>query len=337
MSKYFILHSNCIPVKGYLRSTICDLQNGSVELIPNDLYDILINHIKKSSFDEILNLYSKTEKVIIEEYFQFLLDKKFGFWNHELIPEFIPLSMEWDSPSLISNIIVDLNKNSSIDFYSLNKQIDELGCESMEIRFFDNFTIDYIKDTLNNFSNSVLRSISILIQYTDEITSEELVKLSKEYPRVFLIFISSSPFDKKEKKFNNSLLLYYMKKIILSSSCCGVIKPENFSINVGHFTESMNYNSCLNRKLGIDINGNIKNCPSSTVSFGKFAKTTFKEVINKREFKVIGNIKKDDISVCQDCEFRHICTDCRIYTENNKKYGKPEKCKYNPYEAKWEL
>jgi hypothetical protein len=38
----FILFSNCIPVKGFRQSTICDLQLGRVILIPNYLYSFLL-------------------------------------------------------------------------------------------------------------------------------------------------------------------------------------------------------------------------------------------------------------------------------------------------------
>ena len=37
----FKLFANCIPVKGINRSTICDLQRGNYDFIPNDLYEIL--------------------------------------------------------------------------------------------------------------------------------------------------------------------------------------------------------------------------------------------------------------------------------------------------------
>ena len=45
----------------------------------------------------------------------------------------------------------------------------------------------------------------------------------------------------------------------------------------------------------------------------------------------------DKIIVCKDCEFRYICTDCRIFIkDNNNIYSQPLHCNYNPYIAKWE-
>lgn len=44
----------------------------------------------------------------------------------------------------------------------------------------------------------------------------------------------------------------------------------------------------------------------------------------------------DQIHICKDCEFRHICTDCRAYIEDpDDIYSKPLKCGYNPYTGEW--
>lgn len=60
-------------------------------------------------------------------------------------------------------------------------------------------------------------------------------------------------------------------------------------------------------------------------------------VITNNNFKQLWGIKKDEIKVCQDCEFRHMCTDCRAYIENpNDIYSKPLKCGYNPYRCEWD-
>ena len=40
-TKYIKLYANCIPVKGFNRSVICDLQRSDIKLIPNDLFELL--------------------------------------------------------------------------------------------------------------------------------------------------------------------------------------------------------------------------------------------------------------------------------------------------------
>lgn len=71
-------------------------------------------------------------------------------------------------------------------------------------------------------------------------------------------------------------------------------------------------------------------------SYGNIQTTTLEEALNKSGFKDLWSIKKDDIKICQDCEFRHICTDCRAFIDDpNDIYSHPAKCTYNPYQAKW--
>ena len=73
-----------------------------------------------------------------------------------------------------------------------------------------------------------------------------------------------------------------------------------------------------------------------TKSYGNIRDTTLKEAIEKEGFKDMWFIHKDQIDVCKDCEFRHICTDCRAYIQDpNNIYSKPAKCSYDPYTATW--
>jgi hypothetical protein len=54
-------------------------------------------------------------------------------------------------------------------------------------------------------------------------------------------------------------------------------------------------------------------------------------------FKQVGNIIKDQVEVCKDCEFRYVCTDCRAFLEKPEDiYSKPLKCGYNPFTTIWE-
>ena len=73
-----------------------------------------------------------------------------------------------------------------------------------------------------------------------------------------------------------------------------------------------------------------------TKSYGNIRDTTLHEAIEKQGFKDLWYIHKDQIEVCKDCEFRHICTDCRAYIQDpNNIYSKPAKCSYDPYTATW--
>ena len=98
----------------------------------------------------------------------------------------------------------------------------------------------------------------------------------------------------------------------------------------------------LHKKISIDVDGNIRNCPSMPQSFGNIKDTTLEEALEHPDFKKYWNLTKDHIEVCKDCEFRYICTDCRAYTERTHTnaegldISKPLKCGYNPYTGEWE-
>jgi len=130
--------------------------------------------------------------------------------------------------------------------------------------------------------------------------------------------------------------VFYSKECINSAKRCGRIGSDFFNINIKTFTEAHHHNTCLNRKISIDAEGNIRNCPSMPQSFGNIKDTTLQQALDHPDFKKYWNHKKDDIEVCRDCEFRYICTDCRAYLEDpDNEYSKPLKCGYDPYTGEW--
>ena len=62
-----------------------------------------------------------------------------------------------------------------------------------------------------------------------------------------------------------------------------------------------------------------------------------RSTIETKEFQHYWNVKKDDSSVCSDCEFRYACMDRRI-PEPRLVLGwfHATECPYNPYICKWQ-
>jgi hypothetical protein len=72
-------------------------------------------------------------------------------------------------------------------------------------------------------------------------------------------------------------------------------------------------------------------------SYGNIANTRLEDVIQLPEFQKLWFVKKDEIDVCKDCEFRYMCTDCRCFIKDpGNIYSQPAKCPYNPYICKWQ-
>lgn len=100
--------------------------------------------------------------------------------------------------------------------------------------------------------------------------------------------------------------IFSTKNKLTDAAHCGIINPGYFSINVETFTESISFNSCLNKKVGIDINGDIKNCPTMKNAFGNIFEDKIEEIVRRDEFKSLWSVTKDQITDCKVCEFRHI-------------------------------
>lgn len=128
----------------------------------------------------------------------------------------------------------------------------------------------------------------------------------------------------------------YIKKV-MDYKYCGNIRQDMFVVNQPFFIEAHICNTCLNRKISIDRQGVVKNCPLMEQNFGNIKDYSVREIVDIPGFQDLWTISKDKIDVCKDCEYRYVCTDCRcIIKDRNNIYSQPAKCKYNPYIGRWE-
>ena len=337
-TQIYCLFANCIIVEGAYRSIICDIQRGKYHFIPISFSNLFL----KKRFIDIYYVYENEESEfhhIINEYVDFLIKNELAFELKNFTEiEFYPsLDLQWDYPAKITNFLLDVSNNSYHNYKNLLSQAEILGCRHLQIRYFKKVGINEIFEVQKIISESNFISLQFIIQYQEELL-HSLVNIIKENIKITSIICCES--------INNEVIFelggYGVGKIIsvtekiLDKKNCGCIHPSYFSTNIETFTESQHHNSCLNRKISIDTEGNIKNCPSMPQSFGNIKDTTLEEAINHPDFKKYWDINKDKIHVCKDCEFRYICTDCRAYIEDPADiYSKPLKCGYNPYTGEW--
>lgn len=329
----FVLFACCIPVRGARRSVICDLQRQTYRFIPNGLHEILTVHRGKT-IDEIKNAYNHEFDEEIESYFYFLTDEEFGFWSDE--PENFPdLDLAWQRPERITNAIIDIDNSSDHNYTMILKELDDLGCKAIELRFFSSVTMAKLERVLIETMFGRLRSISLIAGWSEELNPANIEQLIEKHPRIHTIIIHSAP-KPLLKVLRLGTTLIHRKEAIDSPSCCGQVHAGYFVTNTDLFTEAKHHNTCLNRKVSIDARGEVKNCPSMSRSFGNVQDVSLHSAIAQRDFTELWSINKDQIETCKDCEFRYICTDCRAYlTDSKNLYSKPAKCTYNPYTAEW--
>lgn len=338
---YIKLYSCCIPVKGINRTAVCDLQRSRVYFIPNALFELFNNKDNAFNLTELKNNLNKANANVLEEYLDFLDKNELAFevQAYEL-SQFPLLDTNYLFPAHISNCIIDSVGVISYLDAGFMKQLEVLCCNYLQIRYLEKISCDMLQDILDFLNPTQVKSIEILLNYPNEIDFDkrivQIVQQNKKVKNISIYNASKRGIIEMEDKELGTI--YMTEENIIPHLHCGIVQIEQFAINVPHYTESLHHNTCLNRKIAIDTEGNIKNCPSMKESFGNIRDTTLEEAVNKPGFKKYWNIKKDEISKCKDCEFRYICTDCRAYLENPEDiYSAPLKCGYNPYTCEWDV
>lgn len=332
----FRLYACCIPVRGALRSTICDLQRGTYHLIPNGLYEVLTLH-RDRTLGALKDLYGSEAHSVLAQYFEFLERSELGFWTRE--PESFPeLDCTWQTPEMITNAIVDVDAHSDHDWQAILSQLADLGCKALQLRFFTAVSLASLDAVLGLASYGPLRSIDLLIKWSPELTPEALRALVKVHHRISAVSVHSAPVNLTLREEGDKVTVLFVKQEVGSNAHCGQVRPAYFTIGTQSFLEAAKFNSCLNRKLSVDTRGEIRNCPSLPASFGNVADTSLHSVVMQQRFRELWEVNKDQVEVCKDCEFRYICPDCRaLVRDPGDRLSKPAKCGYNPYTAQWAL
>ena len=328
--------------KGIKNSIIFDTNTGFLKLIPNAFFDILSNELQ--DYAVLKKQIDNDNLVVLEEYLNFITDNNLGFivYSKKELLSFQSSFKFNEVPSHVDYLILDIS-NSQIVNNDLIEQIYNLKIEYLQIRFLENSELEEIIKVISiifKFNESNINEISIIVKY-----SARLLSLIKErYSEIsdkFLHFVLHSS-DKTDFQKLNYVYLTFIKNYIEIPLSCGLIDLKNINLNRDFYLESRHHNSCLHKKIAIDSEGNIKNCPSMLPSFGNIKDTRLKEALDHKDFKKYWNLTKDKILVCKDCEFRYICTDCRAYTERTHTNtegldtSKPLKCGYDPYTGEWE-
>lgn len=337
--RYFNLFSTIFITKGAGRILISDLQRNASELYPLELYEI-IGELKNLSIEEMLEMYDKESKNAVQEYLDILLENEYGFiTENDWDKNFPALSYEYSEPNTINDLFIEIKDLSLLNL--LRTSIDNLEVKYLVIYSSKSLTKDDFITIDKIFESSVLSGIEIYSPFHKEINHPFILELNNTTERIYnLIFYNcpQEPFNVKDEfRFTVNFAEDNLK-----ISACGKVDLKYFNTNLSKVFEAINHNSCLHKKIGIDGNGNIKNCPLMQENFGNIQEISLEEVLLQPSFKKYWNLTKDHITVCKDCEFRYICTDCRAYTERSYynpdrlDISKPLKCGYNPYTNEWE-
>lgn len=122
----------------------------------------------------------------------------------------------------------------------------------------------------------------------------------------------------------------------------GLMTSPNFEIDGNTLSRNISGQSCLLGKITITDNGDVLPCIfSRNLAVGNLFSSTLPEIVNGQKLETIWRSTKANVLVCQDCEYRYVCFDCRPLSQSVNQ-GKGEyltapypRCTYNPYRGEW--
>ncbi len=342
--KYLSFYSDCIPVKGALNAAIYDLSRQEIIKIPQVYFD-LIQRAKTVKIGELLDQMQNIDsQQNVIDFINYLDDNE--FINLTIKPAYLlDINFDWQSSCSIQNAIIDIDEKKH-DFNVIIDQLDLLGCEIIQLRYFsNNIAIEEISEVLKKAYHTSIQGIEVVVCFNPNLKKHDYVKLMENESIIAKLTVHSASVDEHvvttfgegTAKASLDKSIVFIKEKIYSHSHCGLINMKNINKPTAlMFVENKNFNGCLNKKISIDVDGLIKNCPSMSDSFGHHKDTDMISVLAIEEFTNKWLLKKDDISVCKDCEFRYACTDCRAYlSDPQDSLSKPLKCGYDPYKGVW--
>ncbi|THF51402.1 grasp-with-spasm system SPASM domain peptide maturase [Flavobacterium supellecticarium] len=336
---YIHLFANCLITKGISRSVICDLQRSKYVLIPNSFAD-LFSKQRYYNLKEAPRIFDQENLSIFHEYVAVLKDHNFIFsCSKKELKRFPQLQLKFEYPAKITNAIIDFDKNSNTTIKDIIQYfLIPYNCRHIQIRCFEDMDSIFFDTLITEINHCFIKSVEFIIKDSFEQDYTQIMKWVENNRKIKSLVLHSSQENKVIQKENYGFgIVVTTRQKITSESHCGIIHPDYFNITIESYTESLCYNSCLNRKISIDKSGNIKNCPSMKQSFGNIKSIkTLDSIIENPDFNKYWTISKDKIETCMYCEFRYICIDCRAYLETPENiYSKPQKCGYDPFTNKW--
>jgi len=339
------LFADCIPVRGAARSAFYDLTRHEIILFPTDYYFLLQGILGKRVGALLERIQSAPNKEQIIAFLDFLDEKELIMLVDDP-SEFPAIENSWDFPGLVQNAVIDVSAVLH-DFSKIFNDLSALGCQHVQIRSFSSLlTLSTCHALLEKGHHKSIQGIELILKYENGVSEGTYITFVKQHSMVIALTVHSAPQSKNVPvdtlapvvyKGAPSRQIHFTSQMIDSELHCGIITQRHLTPpSVQTFFEAKSFNGCLNRKISVDVFGNIKNCPSMKDSYGNIRDTSLLEAVHAAGFREKWSISKDHISICRDCEFRYACSDCRAYLENpDDAFSKPLKCGYDPYSGTW--
>lgn len=246
--------------------------------------------------------------------------------------------------------------------YSLISTAKEIGYQNIEV--YTNATLIYDTDVSFLRDNNISIAVSIYgknAQIHDKITSvkgsfEQTEKTIRKlinnniHVRIGIIEMAQNSFVIKETvNYFHNLGVSKIKVDLVRPSgrgCSDALltpylidkqtrnKASFDSCPWEKFQRAITGHNCFLNKICLSGDGSVFPCiMERRITLGNINTSSFKEILDSDLTKQMRFLTKDKIKMCQDCEYRYCCFDCRVMAPTL--YDKPANCLYNPYKGQW--
>ena len=255
---YFLLYACCFPVKGHQRSLICDTQRNDFIFIPNAMYELLTD-CRGMSLEGTYAHYQGEYNQEIDEYFSFLIEKEYGFFTDTpaLFPE---MDLQFKEYAAINNAILDVGDKPAYDLQKVIAVLDELFCEAIQIRFLQTASYSQLVSVAGMLEGTGFSTVEFVILQGQPFSASAMTALIRKHPRVTRITLFNCLEEKEFEEVGRPVI--FSTAVVDAINDCGCVSPHYFSTHIRHMSEARVFNTCLNKKLAIDVEGKIRNCPS---------------------------------------------------------------------------
>lgn len=342
--EYVVPFSDCVPVEGAVISAIYDLTRGRISTFQSEYYPLL-EEFRRHRLGELIDSASEDDRGSILGFLEFLLDHEYVCLMDEP-GAFPPIPWSWDAPCVIQDAIIDVGEQHH-DYAALVSELDALGCQHLQVRGYSRrFGTSELGALARRCHGTSIQSLQAILVHDPERSDQDYEAAVTEHRIISSVVVHSADEERRlvidrgargRSAALTEVEVRFSTKAMASHMDCGTITTrELLAPSTNTFSELHHFNGCLNRKIAVDVSGQVRNCPAMPTSFGHHAEVSLREVAAQASFQRAWRARKDEIEVCRDCQYRYACTDCRAFLEDpDADHSKPLKCGYDPYTDSW--
>ena len=262
----------------------------------------------------------------IVDYLEYLQKSNLGSFS-DGYQSYFPLNLEFDTTSTVENAIVEVSERNYIELLPFLAELRYLKCNAIELKVISDMSISSLHEIMEYCSEKGFELINVIdTQNFLEITIEILSQL-KRYNCLSKIVVFSFK-SKSSFGFSDDMLILnskdYNEDIRKTFS--------KFAVNIRSFSEGLNYNLGLNKKIYLTHNFYISNYLGHDVKLLVSAKEILPSL---DKINSSWSVSKDSVKICKDCQYRYVCNDVDELIEEDGLFVKKTLCNYDPYTNVW--